>query len=145
MAAMHFGKARRGQDLVEFALILPLLLVILVGIVDFSLGFFYYNSIANAAREGARWGVIHPGDEAAIIAHARGSTIGLAQGRLVLACTLSVAGAPVACNTTNAANADTVTVTATYDYPLLTGQMVTLWGAAVPVLPLRASATMRLE
>lgn len=48
-----------GQALVEFALLLPLLLVILCAIIDF--GWIYYNqiTIANAAREGARYAVIH--------------------------------------------------------------------------------------
>ncbi len=45
--------------MVEFALLLPLLLVILCAIIDF--GWIYYNqiTIANAAREGARYAVIH--------------------------------------------------------------------------------------
>lgn len=49
----------QGQSMVEFALILPVLLVILCGIVDF--GWIYYNQITlnNAAREGARYAVIH--------------------------------------------------------------------------------------
>ena len=37
---------------VEFALITPLLMLILLGIIEFSLGIFCYNSISNAAREG---------------------------------------------------------------------------------------------
>ncbi len=41
-----------GQDLVEFALITPLLMLILLGIIEFSLIVFCYNSISNAAREG---------------------------------------------------------------------------------------------
>lgn len=48
-----------GQALVEFALVLPILLILLCGIVDF--GWIYYNQITlnNAAREGARYAVIH--------------------------------------------------------------------------------------
>lgn len=45
----------RGMQLVEFALVLPLLLLLLLGIIEF--GFVLYNqaAITNASREGARW------------------------------------------------------------------------------------------
>ena len=46
----------RGQSLTEFALILPLLLVLVGGIVDFGLVFFIGQVIQNAAHEGARIG-----------------------------------------------------------------------------------------
>lgn len=47
-----------GVAVVEFALLLPLLLIILFGIVDF--GFMLYDKavITNAAREGARAGIV---------------------------------------------------------------------------------------
>lgn len=50
----------RGQSLVELALILPVLMLVLVGILDFGRAFYAYNAISNAAREGARYGTIHP-------------------------------------------------------------------------------------
>jgi Flp pilus assembly protein TadG len=51
---------RSAQALTEFALILPLLLLILLGVVDFGRVFYYWTSISNGAREGARYGIIHP-------------------------------------------------------------------------------------
>lgn len=47
-----------GQGLVEFALILPLLLLIFMGIVDFGRAIYAYNSVSNAAREGARLAIV---------------------------------------------------------------------------------------
>jgi Flp pilus assembly protein TadG len=44
--------------MVEFALILPLLLIILFGIVDAGRFFFRYNELQNAVREGARAGAV---------------------------------------------------------------------------------------
>lgn len=44
----------RGAALVEFALCLPLLLVVIAGIVDFGFAFQRYEVLTNAAREGAR-------------------------------------------------------------------------------------------
>ena len=61
-----------GQSMVEFALILPIFLLILCGIIDF--GWLFYNqlSLNNACREGARYAVVHTADDAdtgAITAH----------------------------------------------------------------------------
>lgn len=50
----------RGQSLVELALILPVLMLVLVGIFDFGRAFYAYNALSNAAREGARYGTVHP-------------------------------------------------------------------------------------
>lgn len=52
-------KKERGQSLVEFALVLPILLVILCGILDF--GWLFYNqlNLNNACREVARYSVVH--------------------------------------------------------------------------------------
>src|SRR5712691_5470374 len=44
-----------GQSLVEFALALPLLLLILLGLADFGRAFYYTTAIANAARAGAEY------------------------------------------------------------------------------------------
>lgn len=51
-------KNEKGQSLVEFALILPLLLLLIMGIIQFGLVFLGYISVSNAAREGARVGIV---------------------------------------------------------------------------------------
>jgi Flp pilus assembly protein TadG len=43
-----------GQGLVEFALVFPLIVLILFGILDLGRAVYAYNTIANAARQGAR-------------------------------------------------------------------------------------------
>jgi len=50
---------RRGQALVEFALVFPIFLMVLFSIIAFGLYIFYNQQLANAAREGARWAVTH--------------------------------------------------------------------------------------
>lgn len=45
---------RRGQTIVEFALVLTLLLLILLGILAYGLVFSWRHTLNNAAREGAR-------------------------------------------------------------------------------------------
>ncbi len=55
------GSRRRGQGLAEFALVLPVLLVILIAAVDVGRLFFAYVTIADAAKEGALFGATDPG------------------------------------------------------------------------------------
>jgi hypothetical protein len=47
---------RKGQALVEFVLVLPFLLMVLIGMVEFGYGFYDYMVMANANREGVRLG-----------------------------------------------------------------------------------------
>ena len=53
----HRG-SRRGQTLVEFALILPIFILMLVGIFDFGRAVYAYNTISNASREAVRIGIV---------------------------------------------------------------------------------------
>lgn len=56
---MRKGKSIKGQSLVEFALVLPVLLLLLLGIMEFGLMFSNKLTLVNAAREGARYGAVH--------------------------------------------------------------------------------------
>jgi hypothetical protein len=49
----HHG-GQRSQALIEFALVSPVLLLLLFGIVDIGRAIFYYDTLNHAAREGAR-------------------------------------------------------------------------------------------
>lgn len=49
----------RGQSLVEFALIVPLFITVISGILTFGIGVFYQQQLDNAAREAARYAAIH--------------------------------------------------------------------------------------
>lgn len=53
-------RSSRGQELVEFAITLPLLIFLVMGIVDLGRGFYVYSVLYNSSREAARYGVIHP-------------------------------------------------------------------------------------
>lgn len=50
----RYIKNNRGQALVEFALIIPVLLLLVVGVMEFGLVINQYMVMAEAAREGAR-------------------------------------------------------------------------------------------
>lgn len=57
----RFSKSK-GQAIVETALILPVILLILTGIIDFGLLFNNYLVIVNASREGARIAAVGSSD-----------------------------------------------------------------------------------
>lgn len=70
-------KGEDGQAMVEFALVLPIFLLILCGIIDF--GWLFYNqlSLNNACREGARYAVVNTAEDLsvqAIEAHIENAT-----------------------------------------------------------------------
>ncbi len=111
----------RGQDLVEYALVLPLLLLLLLGIMEFSIVIWSYNTIANAAREGARYGIIDP-DYGAINVVVRERALLLNQAALQVF--------PIQ-------TGNTIRVEVTYDVNLITGLF--------PTLHLYTSSTMQIE
>ena len=50
----YTNRGARGQALTEFALVMPIIMLVLVGMFDIGRAVYSYNTIANAAREGAR-------------------------------------------------------------------------------------------
>jgi Flp pilus assembly protein TadG len=55
----HPHDPEAGVSLVEFALVLPLLLVLLLGMLDFGKAFNYWNDTTHLANEAARWAVVN--------------------------------------------------------------------------------------
>ena len=49
----------RGQGLVEFALVFPVFILLLFGILDLGRAVYAYNTIGDAAREGARVAIVN--------------------------------------------------------------------------------------
>ncbi len=49
----------RGQSIVEFALVLPVLLLIITGLFDVARATWQENTLAYAAREGTRYAIVH--------------------------------------------------------------------------------------
>ncbi len=64
---------KRGQALVEFALVLPIFILVLVAIFDLGRAVFAYNTLTNAAREGARIAIVNQ-YKPSIIARAKQQT-----------------------------------------------------------------------
>lgn len=57
--AIETRRRRRGSTLVEAALIMPIVLLFLIGALDVGRAVWSYNVIAEAAREGGRYAIVH--------------------------------------------------------------------------------------
>lgn len=126
----HF-KSRSGQSLVEFALILPFLLLIILGTFDLGRAVYSQTVISNAAREGARYGII-PGRTTDQIKDAAIAT--------AIGVTLERSHIAVAIN----GGAETITVNISYPLAPLTPMIGVFFGPSGN-LTLTSSATMKTE
>ena len=109
----------RGQSLVEFALIFPILILILVAIFDLGRLVFAYNTITNAAREATRYGIVNQ-TEASIQAEAinQATSLGLVNANVdVEFCNADAS----VCNKTKPTTLDSlVQVRVTYSWTAIT-------------------------
>ena len=124
-----------GQGLVEYAVVLPVLLLLILGVMEFAVVLFSYESLANAAREGARAAIVPYGDPAQRQTAAVSAAISRAQPL-----TLTEANVQFTWNSV----AKTVRVEIFYDVNLMTATIIRAVGGN-PVISLRTSATMRSE
>jgi Flp pilus assembly protein TadG len=126
----HLQKGKeRGQSLTEVALMLPVLLLILAGVLDLGRLYYAYVTVSDAAAEGATYAAIHPHDGDEIISRTQAATDGLVQidaNMVGVDCPTIAAGAPV-------------TVTVGYTFTVVTP----IINVMVPdgALMLRAAAT----
>ena len=81
----------RGQSIVEFALVLPVFMLLIAGAVEFGRAYFAYAQLLQAAQEGARYGAVLPytRDDAAIIARVRQVSPGGASTTVTVTATCS--------------------------------------------------------
>ena len=108
-------RGERGASVVEFALIVPLLIVLVLGIIEFGHAFQVQGTLSAAAREGARVMALQS-NPAAARAAVRGAAPTLDPVITDRQITVSPAACPV--TTTTTAN---VRVTIRYPMPFLTG------------------------
>lgn len=137
----------RGQALVEFALVSPILILMTVGMVDFCRGFFAYEALAMAAREGARAAIVNAfpitgANSGSIVAAVRNSAVPVAV----------IDSTALSGNSTTLSNAN-ITITGTPDLTAPTQVQVTVTFTFMPItgvivkgftLPIAASSTMQV-
>ncbi len=121
-----------GQSIVETALILPIIILILVGIIDFGLLFNNYLVMINASREGARIAAVGSTDSD-ITLKVNNMTSTLDQDKLKIT---------IYPEESARKKGDEISVTVEYDNTLLTP----IIGAIVPnPIHLKTKSVMRME
>ena len=131
-------RGEKGQALVEFALLVPIFLILLFAIVDFGMGFHSWITVTNSAREGARLGAV------------QGTTLQI-ETRVRDTATLINEDTNMDVLVTNAQGlpGESVVVQVDYDYDLITplaSLVAFLTGDIIgPTLTLSSTAEMRLE
>ena len=147
----------RGQALVEFALVVPIFLILVMGIVDFGMGFKTSIMVTNAAREGARFGAVGwPAGSYPADCNDSATDDITVVGRTCSALAASVAKVQSVSVTYVERNGipetqtgDSVVVSMTYKYDFITplGSMLsTFTGGSIPAtLTLESTTDMRLE
>jgi hypothetical protein len=147
MSHTVLGRLRgcRGAELVELALVLPLLLFVLAGIMDFGLLFQHYLVVNNAAREGARIAVL-PGYAVSDVQNRAQDYVREGVGdpaavvnTTVVDVTIDPPGA------TPSFPAKQVTVQATYQFLLLGPIAILVGGGPFGEVMLTGRSTMRVE
>jgi Flp pilus assembly protein TadG len=118
---LRIRPSERGAAAVEFALILPVFVLLIMGMLEFSRAYNAQISISNAAREGARVMAIH--DDAAT---ARSAAIDAAVSLNPALAAGDIAITPASCA---GAVDGTVEVSIDYDLPLMTG----FFGITLPI------------
>ena len=133
-----------GQSLVEFALIIPLFLLIVAGMVDFGMGLYSNMTVINAAREGARMSITTPGDTSLVESRVRSMAGGLSATDLSVNTSCQrPAAAPAttwgSCTGTAYQSGDAVVVRVNYTYHMI-------WPLAFGnSIPLSSEVRMRIE
>ena len=104
-----------GQGLVEFALVLPVLLVTLVGLAEFGRIFAIYSNLFNAAREGTRYGMVNAADTAGILLAAQSKISLIDPAQVSVAISYDSGPGTPAKSSSSVAVGDRVLVSAHYD------------------------------
>jgi Flp pilus assembly protein TadG len=129
-----------GSELIEFALVTPILILLLAGIFDFGMMFRTYEAVTNAAREGARVGVL-PGYAVADV-QTRVNDY-LAVSGLTGTRVINVTSVPQATGA-GTFTARRVEINYTYTFTIL-GPVGSAFGGSFGTIPLRAVSVMRTE
>jgi Flp pilus assembly protein TadG len=131
-----------GAELIEFALVLPMMLLVMFGIIDFGLLFQRYLVVTNAAREGARVAVLPGYTDADVQARV---------AQYLTAAGLTEAAPPptieqsVACAGGQSISVERVTVQYPYSYSVVGTLVGYFGGTQFTSTGLRAVAAMRSE
>lgn len=133
-----------GNALIEMAFVLPLLLFVVAGIIDFGFMFQRYEVVTNAAREGARLAVLPNYTDTDV--KARVVTYLQAGGLTATPTTNDVQYVTIQLDDAGEKTMSGVTVTVGYPHTFtILGPLAQLFDASFGTIGLTATSTMRAE
>jgi len=139
----------KGTSLVEFALILPILMLVLFGVLDFGKAFNYWNDETHLAAEGARWAVVNSNPGSGTLQQYIQQQADSSELRSLATVCVAFPNNPDTGTSGHVGDPVTVTVKASYPWiPFLRARIHILGGTSVQLsLPttITGTATMRLE
>jgi Flp pilus assembly protein TadG len=138
----RLGRSESGAELIEFAFTLPLLLLIVLGIIEFGFVFREYEIVTNAAREGARIGILPDYDDPDVTARVN-DYLDKAGLDTDLATVTPGAAVPTPVGAV-CVSMKPVTVTYEHAVPFISGIM-SFFGSEFGTLTLTATSSMRTE
>ncbi len=128
-------KNSKGNSIVEFALVLPILLLVLMGILEFGRAIMVSNVLHTASREGARVAAVALAGDSATVRDRVDVVLDAAH-------VTPSAPASIAYDIPNRS----VSVTVRSDFQILSGNVLNLFGGTLPMTwPLSATTVMRYE
>ncbi len=131
----HFLKDGQGNTLVEFALVVPILLLLVVGTLDLGWAAFAGTTIALAASEGARQAVVRNNSDSVVRTQVQQKAQGLDNLQITI-------NPPGNASSPYRSPGETVSVTVVYTYTPIT-PLIAVWGGGR--IRLSSTSTMRVE
>jgi Flp pilus assembly protein TadG len=128
-------RPRRGQALIEYAIALPVFLLLIVGVIDAGRAVWEYNTVAYLARDAARYGTIPTRSSADIKNYARNRCASML-GNTCATPAFDVSVTRGTCGSTT----DPLIVTVSQQFHPVTPMITKLWGSG----PLTLQARMQM-
>jgi Flp pilus assembly protein TadG len=135
----------RGAVIVEAALVLPLFIAVILGLIDFGYAVFQTSQATSAARDGARTAILSyshadvagSADNTAVVSQVKGRLAGQAVQNITVSCLSGQSGSTTLTCTDATPNRDRIKVAVRWAYTPLTPA-----GAAVGTITISGTATM---
>lgn len=130
---------QHGQSLVEFALVFPVFLLLIIGLVDVGRLVYINNALSEGAREGARWGSVQgrsnlaASDPSSVQSHTLGIVAAVPNPTIAVTCNDVFGDVPATCG-----SGDILTVSVSSQVTMLTPVISNLIG------PQTLSATSKM-
>jgi Flp pilus assembly protein TadG len=129
----RMGSRQKGAAVIEFAITLPLLILIFTGMIEFGRLMWNYNALAKATRDAARYLVDEPAPITTAMTVTAQNMVGDAAAAAGVDGLVPASDVAIVCNPSDCANPDTISVNVRYTFTI---------GGWVPIINPRSGGTI---